>query len=897
MQRLLMSLVLIAMFAVAALTAAPLILSMDGYKAELVKAIKTATGLDAEVNGEVKVSFLPFPVIKVNNVSIANIDRAASAYIFYVESISVDSSFKSVLTGKVELSTIQLDNPVLELEKLKDDTKNWQMVIDSIAKQETSANVRLPDKIIINNGTIAYREKDKKRTIDYISARVTADSMAGPFALKGNFSSNEMVVKFDGKIGKFENGSESKFDLSSDDFILKLTGKYQDGDNPGIVGEVDGGTSNLGSFVKIFFDVDSAFAKIKSAEGLDILGNFNITKKTATFTDVAMTSDSIKGRANIDALIGGKNEVVQWDVEVNVDKIDFDKLAGEADKPKADEVDYYASTLNTTSISDYKFDIPQNLNTLLTISIAEMTYNTQKVVDLKLDADIFSGKAIINSFSAALPGNSKVEFSGSVDNNGTRPLLSGLVSSSGASLRTVLTWLDTDLEFIPKGQMGEYLFTSNLKMTPQKMDVSNIHLSADKTLITGDVSMRPARAVPVINAALKVDRLDFDRYNFTPNINKTVSDFFSNVAAQNLENSWLYMLGTRIDLSVDASELTYNKNKIDNAFFSVIISKGTFSLQRFMIHSEVATLDANARIDIVSERPSVELNISSSNFDTALFVRDEESAKEKVAKVAWEWPNKPFNLLGLDRFDGKTNIIFNSFKHKDIDLKNVSLDGVLEKQVISFSQANAELLGGKFVMKGSLGVNAKNPSFGLSMVLSNIDFKPFLDLFTDGIETSGKFFFSGTAKTFGPTPLKWINELTVDGKIVGRNISVNKFDLNSIVTKAGQVYSAIDMDAIVKKALTEGVTIFDTVEGTVTTGAGVLKGPGFKVATKTTRGVLAGNVSLVNGDLKGGANLMFRPEADKQVVLGVNLGGTAANVQRTLDTSQLESYITAKGGR
>lgn len=896
MQRLVMSLVLIAMLVVAALTAAPLIMSMDGYKSALISAIKSSTGLDAEINGDVKVSFLPFPAIEVSNVAISSAGKTASAYIFYVESIQVDSSFKSVLTGQVDLRSIKLNNPVIELEKMKDGTNNWQFAIDAFENHSKNSTVKLPDKITINNGTIAYREKDKKRTVDYISAKITADSAEGPFAISGNFSSNEMVVKFDTEIGKMENGSKSHFTISSDDFSLKIEGQYTAGDNPSFAGEVDGRASNLGNFVKTFFDVNSSFSKIKSNERLDILGGFNISKKAVKFTDVAITSDSVKGRANINAIISSDG-VFQWDAELDMDKIDFDALAADDEKKSEKDVDYYASTLNTTTISDYKFDIPQNINVLMNIQIKDMMYKTEKISELELDADVFGGKAVINYFSAALPGNSKLEFNGSVDNNGTRPILSGLLSLSGSSLRDVLTWLDGELEFIPEGQMGEYLLTSNLKMTPLKIDISDIHLSVDRTLITGDISMRPVRTVPMINVDLSIDRFDFDRYNFTSRITKRFEDFIKNISGQNLETSWLYMLGNRMDFNIDAKELQYNNHQVDSAFLSLVISRGTISIPRFMINSKAVNMDSNALVDIVSDKPSIQFNISASDFDTSFFIKSETDAKQEAKTKGLKWSEEPFNMLGIDRFSGRTNIVINNFKHKNVELGKLRLSGVLDRQVFNIDEATAEMLGGEVEVKGSVGVSQRNPSFGLAVILSNLELGPFVKLFQDDVETSGRFFLSGTARTFGPSPLKWMSELVVDGKFAARGLTVNKFDLNSIVSNAARVYSVIDMDVIVKKAMTEGSVMFDTVEGNVATASGVLKAVDLKFESNIVKGAMAGNVSLINGDVKGVANIVFRPEAEKQVNLGMNLAGTIDNVQRNLDTSQLESYITAKGGR
>ena len=57
------------------------------------------------------------------------------------------------------------------------------------------------------------------------------------------------------------------------------------------------------------------------------------------------------------------------------------------------------------------------------------------------------------------------------------------------------------------------------------------------------------------------------------------------------------------------------------------------------------------------------------------------------------------------------------------------------------------------------------------------------------------------------------------------------------------------------------------------------------------------SVSLKNFDTKAIAKISFWPETNKKVTLKLNFEGDIENIDRKIDTAELERYITDKGGR
>jgi hypothetical protein len=897
-----MSLVLVIMFLLAGLTAAPLLVNLDGYKNELIATIKASTGLDPVINGTINVSFLPAPSIVVTNVSIPNVKDGTSANIISIESVEVGSSFKALLSGKIDIKKVELVHPFLELEEFPDGTQNWSLLKEAFKSRDVSGKFQFPDEINIKNGTVTHNAKGKKTTIDYITSSVSADSVNGPFSMDGSFSNNAHVIKFKGYVGELKQGSKAEFSISSDSFSMELNGKYSEGEEPKIEGDVKGSATDLREFVDAFFDGNSFVRKIKSNEKMDLKGSFVLSSQIFSLKDIQIESESLGGKASIDALFGGKKDdyQLQWDVDLNIDKINFDKLLTEVKEPKKEgeetAVDYYESTMDNTSIADFKFDMPQNLSALLDISIKEITYNKDKIQNLRIETDIFEGNAIIKSISADLPGNSVGKFTGNIEHNGTRPLLHGKVEISGGSFRTFITWLTPQASFVPEKEMGEYIIAGDLEMTPQRIDFYDGNISVDKTLVVADISIRPAGAVPLIKADFKVDRLDLDNYHFTDKINEYAADFTSNAAKNEINRSWLQTLGVKLDLSIDARDLVYNNNYIQNGLITMVVSRGIFDLQRFVINSDIATFTSRVYINTTEETPRMDVTVRSSGFDTALFIPKKDNGNANT-EAKWQWSNEPFNFMGVGQFIGRTSLAFSGFRHNNLLLQNVIIEGEMNKKIFSIKKAICDLYGGKVAVNGSIGVNEATPSIGISTVLSDVELAPLLKNFTSSSDTTGKVFFSGTVKTLGKNPATWISNLAVDGKVSGRNVIFNKFDLESIIKKSQTLYSVIDMDGVVKEAMENGFTVFDAIDGHVVTASGILKATDFQLATKLSRGIFAGNISLANFGINAVAKLGFKPEANKKVTLGMGMKGSLDNIEKTLDTSELEKYITDKGSK
>ncbi len=896
MQRLLFLLIIVILIAVGVLTAAPLFVDLEGYKKQLITTIKSATGLKVEINGTIDVTFLPVPKITVTHLLVENPPGAKSASLLNVETLEVSPSIKSLVGGKISFNNIKLIHPVLEIEQLGSGQSNLEALKESYGLEANSmlAGANIPKGFTVYNGSFAYTSGDSRIVIDYINADISVDSLQGPFYFNGDFSKNEHVINFKGSIGEFAEGAKSSINITSNSINLELDGTFSD---KAINGIFNTNINNLTKFSTSFFESGSMLSKIKSNERLELKGAFSISRNTADFKDISIISESINGNINLSGASDSSNKI-SWKSNVNISNIDLDKLSTKEEQSEQEsaEIDYYASTMDSTNLSDFKFSLPRSLSLLLKLTIEEILYNKNKISNVIIDTDISNGEAEIKSISVDFPGESKVTFSGEIENNGIRPILTGKINGAGRNLKKALMWLIPSISFIPDSEFQEFLFTSDLSISPQKISLNNIYSSFDKTLINGLISIRTWGGLPTIKTDLKIDRVDFDKYNFTTKLDEWVRNLIKNIGKQSLEASWLRLLNIKYDISLDGKDLIFNGKYIKNALLNLEISPGIFNVQRFFLNSDTAVARGNAGINLLTEKPTFTVNLQSKGFDTSLL----NISNKKPAKTRgnWSWSREPFNLLGLEKLTGKINISLSNLKTSTALFDKINFEAQLgNDSILTIDKLNAKAFGGDIDVKGSVGVTTIAPFLSVSVSASKLNLDAFLSMFNKNNTTKGQFVFGGTFKTFGKSPYEWMNEMQMNSNFSGRYLTFKGFNIDSIVKKSRKIYSVIDMESIVKKEMSSGKTMFTSAEGKITAENGLLQAKDFKISTRTTNGLFAGNMNLRNLATNSIIKLGYMASKKRTVTLGLQAKGPLYNLNLDLDTTQLESYITDKASR
>jgi len=914
-QRLMMYIFLVAMIITSLLVAAPLFIDNDKYQEKLLVYIEKSLGVRPKIKGSFEVTFFPVPTVTAKQLYIENAKEASNNYIIQIESIVSKIYFTDILAGNFKVRDIQFIRPVFEFENLgveqNNETgatlnkNNWSFLIDGFKNRTVSDSEKFPDRVSITNATFSYSKDLNKKSIDYFNVEITADSFKGPFSLKGGFLSSDNTVTFEGGVDSFTEGAKVGLLIKTDAAQVNLDGVFKDGDVPRMEGGINLSSNNIGHIMGVFFQNKSYFTKITSKEELKVSGRFVFSKDTFEIQDVLIDSDSFKGTMNmgVDFNIGDKSKSVNWRVLADIDKIDIDNLFKQKKSEQAQDdlsIDYYAYSVNTASLADFKFDIPQSLTLSMDVTVDDIIYN-QKISNVRAIMDIVNGHAEVNSLSADLPGNSRAVLRGKIKHNGTRPLFEGELEFGGSNFRDFMNWIDDYYSFVPEDLMKEFLFTAKLRVTPQHIDVTDLSFSFDQSLFSGGISLRPLKTIPIISASINIDRMDLDKYHIDKKIFEEIGRFVDGADEVLLERTWLAKLQNRLNITIDAKDIVFNDHYITNFSTAGIITRNNFNLQRFFIDSEVAKLKLNMYADIESrDAPEIKFNFLAKDLDTKLFIPKESYNSEKK----YTWSNKPINFLGLANLYGEYKIAINNLKHKNLEMSNVNIEAKsinkMRPEVLTFDKFQFDIYQGRGTIQGQMGVSIKAPTVAVNVFLEGVELNPLLKVFKEDIETTGQLFFRASFSSKGYSFAEWIKELSVrdgtDAKLSLQQVKFKGFDLDAIINGAKRLFSFIDMQKVIEKALVSGETTFDWMEGDLVFKNGILGVKDFKYSSDNAKGEIDANISLFSFDTKARTNIYFQPDRKKVVVLPIEMKGNILELykDKQIDTRDLEIYITDK---
>ncbi len=124
MKKLLIGVVAVGVLLVAAILIAPSFIDWNAHKQEIAAIVRDATGRDLTIRGNIDVTILPSPALRVEDVRLSSIEGAVSPEMVRLPDWVVDEAFAPLLEGRLA-TVVTLVRPTVNLEKLKDGRVNW----------------------------------------------------------------------------------------------------------------------------------------------------------------------------------------------------------------------------------------------------------------------------------------------------------------------------------------------------------------------------------------------------------------------------------------------------------------------------------------------------------------------------------------------------------------------------------------------------------------------------------------------------------------------------------------------------------------------------------------------------------------------------------------------------
>lgn len=283
MTRLIKILAVVGVLLIAIVVAGVAVLkSMDfnEYKALIAEQVRSATGRDLVIAGDLDLQISLSPSVAVDGVSFANAEWGSSAEMVSLDSFAAEVKLMPLLTGDVQVKRVVLQGVDVLLETDSSGTPNWEFAGDEMADdssgQDAGGDVSLPvvHSVQVRDVNLTYKDgvTGDSHNVALEVLELSSDGASSPMNLLLETVYNNEAFKVSGTLGSIEALSDNEM------FPLKLD------------------IAALGASVTL----DGTVSEPRSAKGMNI--GFDVkTEDVAALAVRGMALGGVEGEAPLPA--------------------------------------------------------------------------------------------------------------------------------------------------------------------------------------------------------------------------------------------------------------------------------------------------------------------------------------------------------------------------------------------------------------------------------------------------------------------------------------------------------------------------------------------------------------------------------------------------------------------
>ncbi|CAA7620210.1 conserved hypothetical protein [Candidatus Terasakiella magnetica] len=332
MKKILIAIGGLVVLVVGGLLVLPMLVPADRIKDEMVGAVKSATGRDLSIQGKVVVSVLPSLSVQVGDVALANPAGYSSKDLARLGAVDIRLKLFPLLSGRVEVDSFVLADPVITLETDRQGKGNWVFDVPALsAKPEAKpaagsqsttgpADIRLGDVRIANGKLVQIDGKTGiRQEVSDINLQVALKRLDQPLSVKGALVWNGKKVEIGLDVASLKavlagEASKAEFSVAADPVKLGFKGQAKGGAVPALDGDLSLVVPSIRGF--------AAWGGAPITMAGNGLGPLSITGKLAAsvsqiaFTGAAIAIDAIKARGDVTVNIAAARPAITGRLDV-----------------------------------------------------------------------------------------------------------------------------------------------------------------------------------------------------------------------------------------------------------------------------------------------------------------------------------------------------------------------------------------------------------------------------------------------------------------------------------------------------------------------------------------------------------------------------------------------------
>lgn len=413
---------------------APSFIDWNKYKPRILAQLHAATGYDFDISGPLQLAVLPAPHVVVNGVTVKG---QGGATLLTLDKAEVHVALLPLLGGRIDISSVTLDRPVIDVGVDKNGQASWAVVkpaqqpadtpvADAAAKGKSGGGFIL-HSLKIEDGSVRYA--DARSGASYAATNIdlalTADGMNGPFGLKGSADYHGETVKLSGQSGALDANDggvpvKLRLEVPSADGVFSYDGTAGMKQPYAANGRVSLQAGDLDALLAVL--AGHAVTGYRGKADLD--GTLAYDADALKFTDARLALGKVA--MNGDIAVTGLRQQASISASMKAaDTLDLDDLAAQFGAGKKTAAAPSSSAAGDTANKaggwlPAKLALPFQPVGKIVVSAPAVTYRGQSFPNASIQATM-NGRSIATQVQAGLPGNGAFALQGVLAFASTQP--------------------------------------------------------------------------------------------------------------------------------------------------------------------------------------------------------------------------------------------------------------------------------------------------------------------------------------------------------------------------------------------------------------------------------------------------------------------------------------------
>lgn len=595
----------------------PSFIDANQYKDTIAEEVRAATGRTLAIEGNIDLAILPTPALSVYKIRLENLEGATSPDMAQLAALRVRIALFPLFAGRVQVESISLIDPIIELEILADGRPNWEFTSQkeedaTLSGEEAQEKISDTDsqaiqieRFSIENGTIIYRDTKSGtlERIERLNADIRAESLTGPFRVQGDLVARGMPVSLNIGSGRFVEGPGTpvnfEVEFEEADTTLEFSGTLSSPNPTGVL---------TGKLTAESEDLAALIAGVGVENGQKVLPGFlaqgfsyeSLIVGSSTgieLREIALTLGDATANGGVKAKLG---ETVDAEVNVQVSKIDLDHWLAMNAKSVRVEKESKASTAaesgkGTAVKGKNAFTLPKDLNLSFGLAVNSIIFQGAEIREGRIHASLANGELALDQATVQLPGGASLSLFGFVSVTEETPHFDGDLDFHTENLRSLLNWLRVDITSIPADRIRKFSLKSKVAASQETASLKKVNLKLDESQLAGELSVALVDR-PSLRGNLSMNRLNLDAYLKKERRKKKSgtnsppqSSGRDGKGEKNASKGLDVLNSFDADLSFKLDQLTFQKQTISGIRFDGALNSGKLSVREANIRDLAGT--------------------------------------------------------------------------------------------------------------------------------------------------------------------------------------------------------------------------------------------------------------------------------------------------------------------